>query len=369
MSESRVLDTFLELVQIDSPSKHEGAVAAYCDKTLRALGCDVLIDGSASRTGSDTGNLIATLPGTASGKVFITAHMDNVDPCIGVKPQVRDGIVYSDGTTVLGADDKVGLASAIETIRVLKDSGQPYPTVGVIFTVQEEVGLVGAQNIPEGLFNGELTLICDDEVAPGGMTIGSAYQYRFEFSFVGRASHSGVAPEKGISAIEMAAAAISGMEMGRIDETTTANIGSIEGGSATNVVAENCKVIGECRAMTIERLDEVRAQIDSAVTLAVEAFGGEVQRVWDRTVDGYLLTEDDTCVRIVSQAAHKIGLTPKTYVSCGATDGNYFAKRGACPIVLGTGMQDFHTKSEHIAVEDIENTVRLLVSICQSIAE
>lgn len=206
--------------------------------------------------------------------------------------------------------------------------------------------------------------VCDGDLAPGTVTVASAYQYAFEIAFHGRAAHAGVSPELGISAVEMAAAAISGMELGRIDDTTTANVARIEGGAATNIVAAECSILGECRAMTLERLDEVRAQIEESVHLATETFGGTSSSTWTHSVEGYSFDEDDPYLLKVFEAARSVGLEPAADVSCGATDGNCFALHGARPLVLGTGMTDFHSTREHIAVADIEGLVRHLQACC-----
>ena len=364
MDSQRMLATFLDLVRIPSPSRHEGAVAQYCLNRLKQLGCEAYIDDSASQTGSETGNVIGILKGTAPGRIFITAHMDTVKPAGEFEPQVREGYVYSEGTTVLGADDKTGITVALETIATLAEGSEPHPEICAIFTTCEEIGLLGSSNVSERLFHHELALVCDGDSDPGDITIGSAFQYAFKLVFHGLASHAGVAPEKGISAIEMAAAAISGMELGRIDDDTTANIGSIEGGGLSNVVADTCTVIGECRAMTPSRLDDVRDQILSACKLSSEAYGGEFESDFQRSVEGYLFDEDDDEVSLVTEAASSIGLTPRTNISCGATDGNCYAMRGAVPIVLGTGVSDEHTTREHVRIADIEDCARLVIAIC-----
>lgn len=366
MNEERILKTFLDLVQISSPSKHEAAVARYCTQVLEALGCEVIDDGSAAVTGSDTGNIIATLPGTAPGKLFITAHMDTVEPCENIKPIVCDGVVYSDGTTVLGADDKIGIAAALETVASLKEGGNAYPSVGLIFTVQEEIGLHGAQNIPDDLFSGELALVCDGDLAPGTVITASAYQYRFNMEFIGRAAHAGVAPERGISAIQMAACAIGRMQLGRIDETTTANVAEVKGGSAINVIPESCRLCGECRAMSLPRLEELRGQIEGAAQAAAAEYSGELKAQWEHAVEGFEMADDDPLVQLVLDAASQVGLCPKTDVSCGATDGNYYARKGAKPVILGTGMADFHSTREHLALCDLYDTARHLIAICQT---
>lgn len=364
MNAQRLLDTFLDLVRIPSPSKHEGAVAQYCLARLNELGCEAYIDDTAAVTGSDTGNVIGTLAGTAPGRIFIMAHMDTVRPCDKIDPQVREGYIYSDGTSVLGADDKIGIAMALECIAYLVESGEAHPEICAIFTVGEEIGMLGASALDDKLFHHELALICDGDEEPGNITVGSAFQYAFTLVFHGLSAHAGIAPEKGVSAIEIAASAISGMELGRIDETTTANIGCIEGGAMTNVVADTCTVVGECRAMNPSRLDEVREQIVSACEMAADAYDGEFESTFERSVEGYLFEEDDEEISLVLDAASIVGLTPRTNISVGATDGNSLAMRGAVPVVLGTGVSDEHTCREHIRISDMNDAARHLIAIC-----
>ena len=236
-------------MRIDSPTGHEAACARYCADALLAAGCTIRFDDSASATGSDTGNLIAVLPGSAPGVLGLSAHMDCVDPCCGVEPRVVGGVIDSVGETVLGADDKVGLAAAIEAIRCLAESGEDHPTVKAIFTVQEEIGLHGAKQLTAADAACDLCLVLDADGTPGGIVVGAPTHFTFSAEFTGRAAHAGVQPELGISAIRMAVDAIGRMELGRLDETTTANVGSIHGGGATNVVTASCSLTGECRSL------------------------------------------------------------------------------------------------------------------------
>ena len=249
MSDDRLLETFLDLVRIDSPTGSEAACAAYCAGALREIGFDVRFDDSASVTGSDTGNLIALLPGTVGRTLAFSAHLDCVEPCRGVEARIVDGIVVSAGDTVLGSDDKAGPAAAIETARRLAERGGPRPALKMLFTVQEEVGLVGAKALDPADVGCDLCLVLDADGAPGGIVIAAPTHYTFFAEFTGRASHAGVAPEKGVSAIRMAADAISHMRLGRLVAETTANVGSIKGGGATNVIAARCEMTGECRSL------------------------------------------------------------------------------------------------------------------------
>ncbi|TLM98071.1 MAG: M20/M25/M40 family metallo-hydrolase, partial [Actinobacteria bacterium] len=230
--DERLLATFLDLVRIYGPSGSEAPVAAYCARALEEAGCEVRFDDSAVVTGSDTGNLIAQLRGDAPATLVLSAHLDTVEPAGGVEPVVRGGVVLSAGDTILGADDKAGLAAAIECVRRLAESDGPRPNVRCVFTVQEEVGLTGAKALDPVDAQGDLCLVLDADGAPGGIVIGAPTHYTFTARFTGRAAHAGVRPEDGISAIAMAAWAIARLPIGRIDEMTTANVGTVHGGTA-----------------------------------------------------------------------------------------------------------------------------------------
>ena len=212
MNEQRLLDTFLDLVKLPCPSGREGQAAAYCKTALEECGCPVTIDGAGPKIGSDTGNLYAELAGTAPGSIILTAHLDCVQPCEDVKPRIVDGVIYSDGTTVLGGDDKVGVAAIIETVRTLVEEGGEYPTVKIIFSVQEETGCCGAANFDAANFEpSEPCFVFDDAGDVGGACLAAPYHYTFTARFIGKASHAGVAPEQGVSAIEAACCAVERM--------------------------------------------------------------------------------------------------------------------------------------------------------------
>ncbi|MDY0088344.1 MAG: M20/M25/M40 family metallo-hydrolase, partial [Coriobacteriia bacterium] len=237
MSTERLISRFLDLVRIDSPSGEEAAVAHHCATALEAMGFAVCTDDTMAVTGSDTGNLIAELPGTVAGApvLLLSAHLDCVEPCRGVEPVVRDGVVFSAGETVLGADDKAGIAAIFEALeRVLADEA-PRGDIRVVLTVGEERGLRGAKALDPASAAADLCLVLDADGEPGGIVTAAPTHYTFVAEFTGTAAHAGVEPEAGRSALVMAAAAIDAMVLGRLDEHTTANVGTISGGTATNV--------------------------------------------------------------------------------------------------------------------------------------
>lgn len=363
---SRVLDTFLDLVRISSPTGRERGVAEYCEKALRDAGCSVRFDETQDTTGSDTGNVIATLPGSAPGvHIALSAHMDCVDPCEGVEPIVEGGVVRSAGDTVLGGDDKVGVAAILETIRRLSESGEPHVDMKVLLTVGEEQGLNGAKALARDDASADVCLVLDADGPIGGIVTSAPTHYTFEARFAGKAAHAGVEPENGISAIAMAADAIAHMELGRLDERTTANIGTIQGGSATNVVAPVCIVTGECRSRDRERVEEVRAGMDAALKDAAASHGGSVEISWVLAYEGFDVPADSPAVVVVESACEDIGVTSSRFATGGGSDGNVIAALGTPTVVLATGMTKVHTTDEELAVADLERLADLLVAVAR----
>lgn len=367
-NDERLLATFLDLVRIDSPSRLEQKCAIYCESALRGLGFSVGYDDSMRVTGSDTGNLIAELPGDVDSALVLSAHLDCVEPCMGVVPVICDGVIVSAGETVLGSDDKAGLAAILEAVRRLAESGQPRPTIRCVFTVQEEVGLLGAKALAPESVRGDLCLVLDAAGTPGGIVIGAPTHYTFVAEFTGRASHAGVAPELGVSAITAAANAIAAMQLGRLDPETTANIGSIGGGTATNVVAAKTTLTGECRSLDPQRVEEVRTAMHEAMNRAAHDAGGEVDVIWNLEYRGFALDEDSPQVDLVRAACGDIGLKAETFTTGGGSDANIIAAMGVPTVALACGMEGVHSTSEQLEVADLEALTALTVAVARRMA-
>lgn len=361
---SRLLDTFLSAVRIDSPSGEEAAFGRWCVERLTAVGCDVLVDDTAAVTGSDTGNIVAEFPGTAEGAVVVlSAHLDTVEPGRGIDPVVVDGVVRSAGDTVLGSDDKAGIAAILETLAVLRESGRPHARVRVLLTTGEEVGLRGARALSDEHCSGDVCLVLDAAGEVGGVAVGAPTHFTFSATFTGVASHAGVEPEKGRSAVVMAAKAVGAMRLGRLDDRTTANVGEISGGGATNVVPGSCTVRGECRAIQAERAVEVRDQIDAALRAAAADAGGFVEVEWMKEYDGYLYAEDDPALTLVAAGIRSAGMEPAFLVTGGGSDANILASKGLPAVALSCGMTDVHGVGESIAVDQMEKMVGVILAI------
>lgn len=367
MSDERLLATFLELVRIDSPTHHEAGVARYCVDALTAAGCEVVVDATEAVTGCDTGNVIALLPGTGAGlTVAVSAHMDTVEPGCGVEPVIgEDRVIRSAGDTVLGADDKVGIAAAIEAIRRVGESGRPHPPMMAVLSVAEEIGLIGAKAMDKStLADVDLALVLDAvDGEVGGIIVAAPTHYTFTAEFTGKASHAGVAPLEGHSAIVMAARAVCAMDLGMPDERSTANIGVIEGGVATNVVAPSVRMTGECRSLDAARVEELRESMDSAMRAAAREGGGTVDIAWNTEYLGYSVAETAATYRLVADACGDIGVTAEPCVTRGGADSNVFAEHGVPALALCCGMSGAHSQGESVAIRDLEMLTALVEAV------
>ncbi|MGI6045667.1 MAG: M20/M25/M40 family metallo-hydrolase [Eggerthellaceae bacterium] len=364
MSEERLLKLFLDLVRIDSPSRFEAAVAKRCQAELESLGFSVHFDNALDKTESNTGNLIAYLPGTRDGEIVLSSHMDTVNPGCGVEPLIENGIIRSAGDTVLGGDDKAGIASILEGIRRVLESGDAYPSMTVIFSTCEELSLLGARNLEAGAVpQGAPCYVFDADGHPGTIIYKAPCHCTLQATFHGRASHAGVAPEKGVSAIEMASKAISAMRLGRLDDETTANIGVIEGGRETNVVADLCVIKGECRSFNEEKARQCREAMSEACLGAAESFGGTVELAWNLDYHAISYEKSDPFIQKIMSAVESIGLEPVLASSGGGADANVYCSHGLLAITLGIGMTNYHSVDEYISVKDLADSASLVEAL------
>jgi len=375
VNQERLSDVFRALVEIDSVSKEEGAIAKNLDKIFKSMGAEVVFDGAGLKVRGDTDNLIARFhgPETEVTPLLLNAHMDTVQPGKGIKILFSDGIFSSDGTTILGADDKSALAIIIETIRVLQENGLRHGPLEVVVTVCEEIGLLGAKNLDYSLLEARHGYSLDASDTDGIVTRAPAANH-LQFKIYGRDAHAGAAPEKGINAIQLASRAISRIGGGRIDEETTANIGRIEGGTATNIVPDLVTVAGEVRSHSPEKLEDETRKIvrcfEEEISMYKERFPSEdglprVKTAIRSDFSAMKVPEDHLVVDLAKAAASRLGREMKSKTSGGGSDGNIFFEHGIVVGILGTGMKDMHTVRESIRLDDMVKCVDLLLEIVQ----
>lgn len=358
----RMTGFFLELVKIDSHSREERDVAERLLRELASLDVPARIDEAAAAVGGNSGNVVGRLPGNAPGAppLLLSAHMDTVPPGKGVKPVREDGRIRSDGTTVLGGDDKSGLAVIIEVLRALRERQVPHGDVEIAFTICEEAGLLGAKHLDLAAFAARQAIVLDSPYSTTLFTRAPAAD-RFEFVVHGLEAHAGVAPESGISAVRVAAEAIAAAPLGRVDEQTTANLVIVEGGGPTNVVPNRCVVRGESRSLDEARLDEQTAAIrrcfQTAAARATATVDGKLNRAWieercERDYHSMHVPDDAAVTQLVLRTARALGRDLRTASIGGGSDCNVLVRRGIPAVNLGTGMRNIHTVNEWLDLDD-----------------
>lgn len=365
----RLGDRFTMLAEIDSESRHEAKVAGVLENILIDMGAEVLFDDAAGKVGGDCGNLLARFKGNEDVEpVFLSGHMDTVVPGKGVKVQFEDGVFRSDGTTILGSDDKSALAIILEVMDVVKENNLPCPPVELVFTVCEEIGLMGAKNIDLSLIKSRFGYILDSTDTEGIVTRAPSAN-KITARVYGRAAHAGAAPEKGISAILTASRAIAEMELGRIDKETTCNLGVISGGMATNIVPEYVEIHGEARSHDTAMLDKVTRNMVSIfeqTAAQMRGAGEDLPRVdveVEQDFPNTNIPEDHMAIVLARQAARNLGRRLDSKTIGGGADANIFFGKGIVAGVLGTGMTDVHTLKESIRLEDMVNSAELILEI------
>lgn len=364
INENRLLDSFLRYVQIDSPTTEEKQLAQMLKEEMEQLGLEVRTDDAGGITGSNTGNLIGILKGGSEGEsILFSAHMDTVSPCRGVKPQIRDGAIYSDGTTILGGDDKAGIAAIMEAIRVVTEKGLPHNGIEVVFTIFEEGGLKGSANLDYSFIRSKKAFVLDSSGDPGRIITRGPAQNKITAVFKGKEAHAGVAPEDGISAIQMAADAISVMKLLRIDEETTANIGSIGGGGATNIVPSRVTIQAEARSLKEDKLLEQTKHMTDAMEAAAKKYGGSVEIIVERAYGAFSVPDESPVVKAIEKAFHNLGINAEIVGSGGGSDTNNFNSNGIEAVNIAIGERNAHTLEEHIFIDDINTSAKLVLEL------
>lgn len=355
INESRLVQTFLELVAIDSPVGHEEAMGAELMARFAALDGQVVRD--------EHGNVIARWPNGQGDWLMLSAHMDTAGADVGIKPRIRDGVIYSDGATILGGDDKSGVAIILETIRSLQEQGLAHPPLEAVISVSEEVGLRGARLLDKSKLRARRGYVLDAGGPIGTIVNSAPSQDALRVTVFGKKAHAGSEPERGVNAIRIASEAIAAMPLGRIDFETTANIGVIEGGTATNIVPDEVRIRGEARSRNNDKLAAQTVAMVAAFQDAAERHGGRVEMKLQRSYNAYKLAEDAPVIAAAMAAARKLGFEPILHASGGGADANIFAEAGIQCAVISTGMAEVHTPQEHIAIADMVNSARWLAEL------
>ena len=372
IDKARIRDLLLELVQIDSLSRKERDVALRLEREMRELGAaTVAYDDAGEQIGGNTGNLIARFDGTVAGAepLLVAAHMDTVVPGEGVKPVLEGDIIRSDGTTVLGGDDKSGVAIICEILRVLRDRKIPHGPIDAVFTICEEKGLDGAKHLDVSKLRAKRGVVLDSD-SPGFLFTRAPGANAIHVKVHGLEAHAGMAPEKGLNAIQIAAEAIAGMELGRIDDETTANLGVVSGGAAINIVPKLVELRGEARSHSEAKLEaqteHMRRRFEEAAARHQVTTDGVTTRarVEFRAIREYEamnVPDGSAIVRLIVAAGERRASRITVTGMGGGCDANILNKRGFEVANLGTGMREIHTVKEWLDVNDMVLAAEVLL--------
>ncbi|WP_339062561.1 M20/M25/M40 family metallo-hydrolase [Tepidibacillus marianensis] len=371
--EERLVTEFIELVKVNSESGYEREMADVLKLKFNQLGLRIIEDNSMLKTGHMAGNLVVTLEPTSGyedvSTIYFTSHMDTVTPGKSIQPIVKDKVIMSDGTTILGSDDKTGIAAMLESIKVIQEEQIHHGKVQFLITVGEETGLKGSSHLQRELFEAEYGYALDSNGPVGDIIVAAPTQARIQVVVHGKSAHAGVNPEDGISAIQVASRAISMMKLGRIDHETTANIGKFQGGTATNIVCDQVEIFAEARSLVDAKMEKQVLQMKKAFEDAANEFSTTIEFQSETMYPSFHFDSKNELVRKARQAILTIGRKPRVLPSGGGSDANILNGYGVPTLNLGIGYENIHTIKERISIEEMVKTVELVVTLIKQIAE
>lgn len=350
---SQLLEEFIELVETSSETGNEGVIAKLLFAKLEELGFSVIEDDAKEKTGFGAGNLIATKAGNPNKpKLMFSVHMDTVTPGENIKAVITGDLISSEGETILGADDKAGIAALFEAVRRTKD--HDHGQLQIVISVGEESGLVGAKALDPALLDSDFGYALDSDGEVGGIVIGAPYQAKLWTTITGKPAHAGVAPEKGISAITVASKSIAAMTLGRIDDETTANIGRFEGGKATNIVCPEVHILSEARSLQEDKLNQQVEHMVKTFEETARSLGATAETKTQLMYPGFSYGESDEVVVYAKEVIEQLGLPLELKRSGGGSDANIFNGFGIPMVILSVGYEEIHTTNETMPISQLE---------------
>jgi tripeptide aminopeptidase len=370
VNEKRLVESFMELVKIDSISGEERNLADFLVEKLEDLGLEVMVDQAGEKVKSNCGNIIARFKGNIKEvtPIMFSAHMDTVVPGKNIEPVCEGDKILSSGKTILGADDKAAIAALLEALHIIKEDNISCGDIEIVFSVCEEIGLLGAKNLDISSLTSQMAFVLDSGGQVGEIISAAPSQNSLKIIIHGKSAHAGSNPEEGINAIQVAGFALSRMKLGRIDEETTTNIGIISGGKATNIIPDEVILEGEVRSRNEEKLEKYTKILKQIAEDTAQEFKTKAEVKINREYYCYNLSTDDRVVKIAMKAAKDMGLEPLLHPSGGGSDANVFNKKGFPSVDLAVGMEKVHTVDEYILVKNLKNTAEYVLSIINTVA-
>jgi len=371
INQQRIREEFIDFVSITSQTRAEREAADLLKQRLAGLQADIREDNAGEKIGGNCGNVLAYIKGNRPNVpvLMFSAHLDCVAPCAGIKPRFKDGLITSAGDTVLGSDDKAGVVAILEAIRVMREQNLPHGDLQLVFTVAEEGGLHGAKSLARENLKADFGYVLDAGCPPGEVVTITPGQDSIHVIVHGKTAHAGMAPEEGLNAIVLTGKALAQLKQGRIDEETTANVGLISGGIATNIVPDKVEIFCEARSRNPEKLARQTRHMAETFQQVAASYGGRAEVKIQRVYDSFTLDAASPVVQLAQRAAEDIGLTSRLTSTGGGSDANLFNTYGIPCAVLGIGMSKVHTVDEFIKEKDLYDTAGWVVSIIRRAAK
>lgn len=356
----RLIENFLFLTSIEGISREEREAMEDMKSRLDKLGIKHTQDSAGERFGGSCGNVIAKVPatGSAGAPFFMSAHVDTIQSSKGA-PQIKEGVIFSDGNSVLGADDRAGIAQILEIIESAQEHNLEHPEITLLFLVAEEIGLYGSKYLDYSKIDCSFGFVFDSSADFGKVVSQAPTQLSFIINVLGKAAHGAIAPELGVHAIKIAADAIAKTDVGRVDPDSTVSIGTIHGGTKTNVIPDMVEIKGEIRSLNDARIPEYEKKIINTFEGAARDFGGKVTFKWDEAYKGFKLEESHPLIQWILQAMRNSNIEPELIPFIGGSDANNFNANGIPTINLGQGYKKNHSTEEYIAIGDLEGLAQV----------
>jgi len=368
INKERLLNDFLQILKIQSPSRNEMEIGAYVLKRLERLGVKAKMDDAGDKIDGNAGNItgfLASIDKSKKPPIFFGAHMDTVSFSGEILPEIKNGkVVNSDKNCILGGDDKIAVAAILEALEVIKENDIKTCDIYIIFTVGEEIAILGAKNLDLKHIKAKYGFIFDGEGDIGTIFNEAPYHDTMEFTIIGKAVHAGIEPERGISSIKVASEAISNLTIGRVDSESTCNIGIISGGTATNIIPEKTYVKAEARSLNPEKLSRITEDIKAGFLSSAKKYGAKLKVKIEREYSGFKIENDAMTIKMASKALRNMGIEPIIRSTGGGSDVNIYNSKGKMSVDLSSGMEKVHSCNEYVKIEEMEKLTALILEIC-----
>lgn len=364
INKERLIETFMEYVKIDSETKNEKAIGERIMVDLKSLGLSAEFDDAGKKIGSNGNNIYCFIPGSNDSEpLLFSAHMDTVTPGIGIEPFIDGNYIKSKGDTILGGDDKSGIVAVLEALKIIKENNLKHRPIEIMFSIGEEGGLNGVKSFDFSKLKSNKGIILDSGNSAGHIVTSAPGQTRIFATITGKASHAGSSPEDGISAIMVGAEAITNMNLLRVDEETTANIGTFNAIGPTNIVSPLAEIVAEARSRSNEKLNIQTNHMIDCFKKSCEKYKAKLEYEIEECYHSYVIDDNDKLVEMVSNICNNLGIEVKKIPSGGGSDANIYNRNGIKAINIGTGMELPHTLDERLSINDFINVTKVVLEI------